>query len=220
MSLKKARDHALTVALGLLIYLGYLVVRSEFDQKPIDEPLQAEAIMARKIQAFWPRMTSTRNVIASNAEAPILIEFGAYDCAYCRLIHTLLMELVDAGEAQLIYVHVPLSGGEVFRDADRASSCSAEQGVFRDFHHLLMTDGDWRVAPEWATIAARAGVPDIPELIRCIESEEVDLRLTAEKTLADDMQIFGTPAFITSTRFFYGDASRVQLLDALKAPAR
>lgn len=151
-----------------------------------------------------------------------LIEFGDYECPFCRRSHPALQNLIAANPGLTVgYRHYPLNDIHPVADAAaRAAICTEFQGRFPEIHSLLLTTTDWADAKDWARLAERVGISDLAEFRRCLTSEAVVQRLEEDRALAEALGVTGTPTFFYRYGSRRGYLDEVQLTELLESTRR
>jgi protein-disulfide isomerase len=153
----------------------------------------------------------------SKTAAIVLVEYGDYQCPYCRAAHESVKDLQRRLGSQLCYVfrHFPLTGKHPYAElAAEAAEAAAEQGKFWLMHEAL-----FELQPKFG--------PDlIPQL-----AERLDMSVDA---LADDMKtgrfqgrveriaaggthigVEETPTFFINGERHEGDSDELSLVSAI-----
>jgi len=131
------------------------------------------------------------------ADAPVvLVQFGDYECPYCREAAPAMAALVARHPDRLRYVwrHLPLD--EFHPDARRAAQAAeaaAAQGAFWPMHERLLAADE--LDDESLTEAARSAGLNVPRFLSDLESAAVDVRVDADVRSAQDSGADGTPTF-------------------------
>ncbi len=66
-------------------------------------------------------------------------------------------------------------------------------------NHLLMSTRDWMDDSDWLRLARNAGIPDLEQFEECLISSSTEQELAQHISLARDIGISGTPAFVSSS---------------------
>lgn len=140
-------------------------------------------------------------------DAPVtLVEYGDYECPYCRQAEPIVREVRARMGRQMRFVfrQFPLSQHPHARDAAEASEGAAAQGHFWPMHAELLADPVALEPDDLLEHARQAGVEDLDrlrgELAEHANAEQVDLDV--ESGLASGVP--GTPAFFINGRRYDG----------------
>jgi protein-disulfide isomerase len=96
-----------------------------------------------------PRLTvpvSERDHVLGPATAPVtLVEYGDYECPFCRAAHASVEQVrqVMGNDLRFVFRHFPLSQihPHAYQAAEAAEAAGA-QGRFWEMHHLLFANQD------------------------------------------------------------------------------
>ena len=159
-------------------------------------------------------IATRRDEIYSDPEAPVggnpkgdvtIVEFFDYNCPYCRKVASVLDELMQTdANIRIVYKEFPILGpNSTF--AARAALATRNQGKYLEFHKAVMLGR--RVADKVTVMEfARMAGLDIDRLKADMENPAVDAILRRNLSLAEALQISGTPAFIIADDLYAGAA--------------
>ncbi len=147
-----------------------------------------------------------------NADSPIagnpngsetLVEFFDYSCHYCKQIHPDLQTLIKQdSNLKVIFKDFPILGpGSLL--AAKAALAAKEQGKYLPMHDALL---DYKGALDddaIKQIAQTAGV-DYAKLKVDMDKPEIAKQLQANASLADTLNIHGTPTMIVNKKLVDG----------------
>ncbi|WP_239161106.1 DsbA family protein [Virgisporangium ochraceum] len=143
------------------------------------------------------------------------MQFGDYQCPYCRQATAVLDELIGRHGHRLRYVwrHLPLDEIHPYaRRAAHAAEAAARQGAFWAMHQRLLAaddlDGDALVA-----MAAAAGL-DTGRFVADLDSPAVADRVDADLRSARNSGADGTPTFFLDGHRI--DGSLVDIIAAVE----
>lgn len=124
-----------------------------------------------------------------------VVEFFDYRCGYCKRAAPALTELQqrDPG-VRVVYKDFPILG-EASEFAARAALAANLQGKHRAFHEALLATKDELSKEQLFHIAQNAGL-DVTRLSQDLTRPEWDTIIARTRTLAKNLGISGTPAFI------------------------
>ena len=129
--------------------------------------------------------------------APIqIIEFGDYNCGYCRKFHTeSLQTLLDAypGQIQFVYRDFPILG-QTSLDASVAANCAGEQGMYWEYHEQLYSGQLALGAEAFATYAEALNL-DPGQFSECVNGETQTEEIIADAEFVASLGARGTPVF-------------------------
>lgn len=147
----------------------------------------------------------------------VLVEYGDYQCPYCRAAHAAVKDLQHRLGTQLcfVYRHFPLTGKHPFAQlAAEASEAAAEQGKFWEMHEVL-----FKLQPKFG--------PDlIPELAErldmSVEALGADMKSRRFQGRVERIAASGTHIGVEETPTFFingerheGDSDEISLVSAI-----
>lgn len=147
-----------------------------------------------------------------------IVEFFDYRCGYCRGVAPDLMDAVEAdGNVRLVLKEFPILGPESLFAA-RAAVAAAKQGAYATFHRRLMMDVNEVTQDSVMALAKDMGL-DVEQLRADMNASGIDEALRASYSLAEALEISGTPAFVVGDTLVPGALQRDRL-EKLIAEAR
>jgi protein-disulfide isomerase len=136
----------------------------------------------------------------------VVIEFFDYRCAPCKAVHPKLQSaLKDHPNVRVEMRHLPIlsPGSERAARFALAAKKLHSSDQYRVVHEALWTlDGPLR-EPIFKEIAEAQGL-DWPRLKMEMQSDSVSARIDRNRNIAIDLEILGTPAFVTPTSVRFG----------------
>jgi Na+:H+ antiporter, NhaA family len=163
------------------------------------------------------RVDETIDHIVGPPKAGItLVEYGSYDCSYCRAANDQIAELRTRLGDRLRYVfrHRPLPDSDLARRAAVLAEQAAQQGRFWDAHLALMTRSDALTEDDLRSVARDLGLelrPDASSEVVERARERVDAHIA-------DARMSGvtvTPTFFINGRHYDGVWEDGSFADAL-----
>ena len=147
-----------------------------------------------------------------------VVEFLDYRCGYCRRSHPVVQELLETDpNVKLVVKEFPILGPESMFASRLAIAVLQLAGpdAYKRVHDLLISyqgSYDFAVVDEAAEIAGLdAGI--IQEAMAGNSTAKV---IESNYSLASDLQIRGTPAFIIGGQLAYGYLSLAEMRDRIK----
>jgi len=159
-----------------------------------------QALVARREQL----LNDPANPVLGNPGGDVtLVEFFDYRCPYCKQMQEPLNELLRS-DPRLRFVHIqfPILGPDSVLAA-RAALASRPQNRYPQFHDALMSARGNLDEAAVMRIATSVGL-DVQRLRRDMTSPAVQAQITAALSLAQELGINGTPAFIIGDRLIAG----------------
>ncbi|MDG1389245.1 MAG: thioredoxin domain-containing protein [Halioglobus sp.] len=167
------------------------------------------------LKAYTDLLQSPLTPSSGGKDAGItVIEFYDYQCAPCRASYPELQQ-VRATEpgVRYLYGQLPIYGSHSIMAA-RAAVAAHRQGIFKEFHHALMTtDSGLDMKVIFAT-AEKAGL-DVEKLQADMRDPLVHQYLEEIRALAEALDITGTPSFIIGDAKLSGGVTAGDLMSEL-----
>ncbi len=208
-------DRAVTVVLSIAaIGIASSLVKREFFP---DVSAVSQAVPRLTEVEDWDILRESKSIIGP-ASAPIqIVEFGDYECPYCKRFHDAFERAVDEfGESiALTFIHYPLAMHKHARPAAVAAECANQQGRFAEFSKELFRVQDSIGLKAWSEFAVAVGA-DSETLELCMESE------SAARLVADNVELgerFGvqyTPTVMINGWAFTVPSTQPELLEVVK----
>lgn len=190
----------LAIGLGAVATIGF----AAFGPNGPGRAYVSSWIQRRAIESRWTWLTATGGRLGSQSDsAIILVEFGDYQCPWCREAQSAVDSLLrEYPNVALVYHPFPLLFHPQARPAALASICAAEQGYFEAMHRFLYTDTSWEKAgsPAWDRIAAKIGVSDTASFSACMRHQH-PAELDTSVAVGRELGVVGTPTFLSKDGF-------------------
>jgi protein-disulfide isomerase len=165
----------------------------------------SQALQAKQQQEMQQQATSfienakellNENVTVAGSKAPnvTIVEFFDYQCGHCQKMHPVMQELLKKNQnVKVVYREFPIFGKTSVL-ASQAAIAAGLQGKYEQMQQLLFTEKkiDDKVIME---LAKKAGL-DMTKFQADLKSKTVTDNLSANRQLAENMKLFGTPVFI------------------------
>jgi len=204
------------------------IVRDYLKQHPevIVEALKAYQAQqdAKKADALRATIASLKSELLSDPATPVggnpagdvaVVEFFDYRCPYCKAMAPDLAKALAAdGKVRLVYKEFPiLSPTSVV--AAKAALAARYQDKYVLFHDRLMgVQGTLDESQIYST-AADAGL-NVARLKADMERPEITEAIARNYSLADKLDIQGTPAFVIGDQLLDGVSTADELAAAIK----
>ncbi len=141
-----------------------------------------------------------------NADAAItLVEFGDYQCPYCRRAHPTVERVLNQYGDQIRYVFMdyPLPNHDRAMPAAEAAHCAGEQDKYWEYaDHLMVMAGDLN-DNDLRGRAEKIGL-DVAEFMSCFTSGRYTDRIAAAMQTGLDSGVDRTPTFFINGRILTG----------------
>lgn len=133
-------------------------------------------------------------VLGNTSGNVTVVEFFDYRCGFCKRSIEAVRTALTRANVRLRMLEYPILG-EGSALAARAALAAARQGAYRRLHFALMEhEGEYDEASIRA-IATNLGL-DVEQLVMDASLPEVQAKLDANRALAADLGVTGTPAFL------------------------
>ena len=205
--------------IGLVAVLVIVVFLPESPLRTRFAAWRAQTRLSVLVDEHWQALAATSaRMDTTAASAAMIIEFGDYECPFCRDSHAHLEAVMESHpEVTIGFRHYPLTA--IHPKAEAAASaaiCAEEQGRFPQLHSLLYESAEWRDTGDWRALAERAGVSDLAAYERCLGSEAAEQRLEEDMRLGDVLGVTSTPTFFYRSGAHVGFANEEQLRELVE----
>ena len=178
------------------------------------------ARIGESVQLDPPVDPARDHVRGAGTPAVTLVEYGEYECRYCREADEVLERIAaDRDDLQLVFRHFPQSSIHPGAfDAAVAVEAAARQDRYVELHRALSRSKK-TLSPELVrSLAGKAGLD-----LERFDDDRVDpeLRARVEEDLASGLRsgVNGTPTFFVNGVRYDGDFERDELVAAIDAAA-
>lgn len=161
---------------------------------------------------------SSDHQIGRRDAAVTLIEYGDYQCPFCKAASPIVEALRKTFKDDLLfaYRHFPLTQiHEWARIAAQTAEAAGRQGKFWDMHRLLFKHEGPFTENELLRYAKMLDL-DVKRLVDDIEDESVSLKIKRDFMSGVKLGISGTPGFIINGEVFAGDWMHGDLESAIE----
>lgn len=133
--------------------------------------------------------------IAGNPNGKVtVVEFFDYQCPHCVDMAPVIEGIIKSNpNLRIVFKEFPIRG-PMSEFAARAALAANKQGKYFAFQHALLLANQPLNQDLIFTIAGNVGL-DVNQLKKDIRSPSIDAQLKATYKLAQDLKLFGTPAF-------------------------
>ena len=141
-------------------------------------------------------------------DAPVtLVEFGDFQCPFCRRMSTTLLQLRQkyGDRLRIVWKDFPLASHPHALPAAQAARCAAEQGRFWEYHDRLFVVRTFDV-PALKRYAADLGL-DEPRFAECVDSSKYAERVLRGRAEARALSLTSTPTTFVNGRLVKGARS-------------
>lgn len=149
------------------------------------------------------------NPAKGNAVAPItIVEFGDYQCPYCRRAHSTVQRVLNeyGDKIRFVFMDYPLTNHDRATPAAEAAYCAGEQDKYWEYaEHLMVMAGDLN-DNDLRGRAEQIGL-DVGEFMSCFTSGRYTDRIAAGLKIGLDSGVDRTPTFFINGRILAGAKS-------------
>jgi protein-disulfide isomerase len=174
---------------------------------------QTDAISGNKDLLF----SSSREVILGNPKGDVtLVEFFDYNCAYCKRAHADMKRLIaDDPNLRVVLKEFPILGdGSVQAAQIAVAVLLTAPEKYSDFHDQLITEKGPVDGAKALAIAEGLGID--PAVLKAkANTDEVKANITEVRSLADKLNLTGTPSYVTAASVIVGAVGYDGLKDAV-----
>lgn len=197
--------------------LGFVAFRV-LELLPADLLRRTERLAPPPPAEFVPPVDADEDHIRGSIDAPLtLLEYGDYECPYCRQAEPAVLDLLERWDGRLRHVwrHLPLT--DVHPNAAlaaEAAEAAHAQGRFWEMHDLLLTRDQPPDARALVAYARELGL-DIDRFREDLLTGRHAGRVARDVEGADIANVYATPTFFINERRFDGPFDRASFERAL-----
>lgn len=152
--------------------------------------------------------------VLGNPEGTVtLVEFSDYACGFCRTSLADVEALIAANDDLKVVIREYPILSEQSAVAARMALAAADQGRFAAFHKAMYAQE--RPTNEAVEAAARDAGLDLERAMADIRGGRYEAELMRNHSLAGDLGVDGTPAWVVGNRTIAGAVGKEQLADAI-----
>jgi protein-disulfide isomerase len=187
--------------------------RSEATPAPSPTPHVAGVVAAAAVPVEAAVQVEATDPVLGTPESPVtIIEFGDFQCPFCREFHqTTLPKLretyIDTGQVRFVFKDFPLS--QIHPEAHVAAvaaRCAAAQGKFWEYGDVLFVHQDALTEGHLATYAGEVGL-DAETFSACLADANVQTLVAAAARAAIAAGVTATPSFVIDGNLYEGALS-------------
>ena len=146
-----------------------------------------------------------------------LVEYGSYDCPYCRAVNEHIVKIRHEFGDRLRYVfrHFPLPGSDIALRAARLAEHTDDNERFWDAHVTLMTRSHTLADDDLAQVAHALDVPCSDPQRAAAADIRADTRVDEDIASARASRVAVTPTFFINGRRYDGPWDESSFTDAM-----
>lgn len=152
-----------------------------------------------------------------------IVEFFDYQCGHCVAMAPVISAIIHANpNVRVVFKEYPIRG-PMSEFASQAALAANKQGKYYPFSHALLS-AHQPLTEELVFAIAQAMKLNIKQLKKDMQSNLVIAQLNANRKLADDLQLSGTPAFFigktnskdsNAVRYILGEMTQNEMQEAI-----
>ncbi|MEK6982842.1 MAG: thioredoxin domain-containing protein [Candidatus Micrarchaeota archaeon] len=210
-----SKNFLIVLSIAVLLAFGiFLFLQAPSNKTPINTTIKSDTSnlsqpTSSSLPYLNPRayITSSDPVIGNTSSKLTIIEFGDFQCPYCKTFYIEQLPLIkinylDTNLASFIYLNSPFpSLHDKSVDASLAGFCAKEQNNFYQMHNLLFEKQDaWnRTHKELFNNMLLSYSKELnlnqSQFVSCLESKKYASELDAEINASMSLGVSGTPTF-------------------------
>lgn len=141
-----------------------------------------------------PLFQQNMDPMTGNKDAKVTVtEFFDYQCGHCIEMAPVIESIKTNPSIRIVFKEFPIRG-PISEYAARAALAANMQGKYYELHHAMLTTKAPLTQDGILAMAKDAGL-DVEKLKTDMNSKSVDEQLKNNMKLAQDLKLFGTPAF-------------------------
>ena len=142
-----------------------------------------------------PLFNQANDPVAGNVNGKItVVEFFDYQCPHCIDMAPVIAEIIkNNADVRIVFKEFPIRG-PMSEVAARAALAANIQGKYYEFSHNLLVVNKPLSEEVILDVAKKSGL-DVDKLQKDMKGDVVNKQLADNMKLAQDLKLFGTPAF-------------------------
>ena len=220
---KIKRIHAPSIGIGAGIAISCLVLGiflanfTDVENSPVFEEIPSADIIQNPKKLSFSLLLNNGSPFLGSVDAPLtLIEFGDYQCSFCKrhsdqANHLIIKNYVETGKVKIMFKDL-IVVGEDSVSAAHAAHCAKDQEMFWAYHFTLYNnwngEGTGWITNNNLNIFAEDLELDMNEFSECMSDNRWDDLILASQKDGEALGIGGTPAF-----FLIGPSDHVTKID-------
>lgn len=142
-----------------------------------------------------PLFHQTANPVAGNPNGKVtVVEFFDYQCQHCADMAPIVAALIKANpDVRFVFKEFPIRG-PASELAAKAALAANKQGKYLDFSHALLIKKE-PITQELIDQTAKSVGLNVDQLKKDMNDKSIEQEIKENTTLAQNLKLFGTPAF-------------------------
>lgn len=149
--------------------------------------------------------------------AVVVVEFGDYECPFCRRFDEAVHKLLRAypQDVAFVYRHYPLAYHAHAYQAARWAECAGAQSRFSEAHRLLFAWEDLETL-DVNVLAGQLALPDSASFVRCALDASPVARIETDRAAGEKLGVRATPTVLVNDLRLAGTPDSARLFDAVR----
>ncbi|MEJ8573551.1 Na+/H+ antiporter NhaA [Microbaculum marinum] len=146
-----------------------------------------------------------------------LVEYGSYDCPYCRAANAQIARTRDelGDRVRYVFRHRPITGSDIAVRAAELAESAPDEETFWSAHIKLMTRSQTLTDDDLAAVAADLKIASLEEDDASQIAQRARDRVEADRRSAKASGVMFTPTFFINGRRYDGAWDEASLSDAM-----
>jgi len=185
-----------------------------------DTDAQIAEGVANRRRSAWPARSSEIDLFEAHCQGPAsakvtLVEFGDYQCPFCRTAEAYVERIVAARADKLrfCFKSFPVRSHDRAVQAAVAALAAAQQGNFWEMHRALFAAADLS-DQGLASVAQSVGL-DAARFQTALADAALLEEVEADKVEGQELGVDHTPTFFVNGKKYYGTMNEAELSDRL-----
>ncbi|MFP4313101.1 MAG: DsbA family protein [Alphaproteobacteria bacterium] len=203
------------------IFKNYLMENPEIITEAMTElrmkqEREAQEMAKTKIEEYKDDFRSDRFPYAGDKDGEVMVvEFYDYNCGYCkRALPDIQAVLEQEDNVRVVFIDMPILGPSSL-SASQWALAAKNQGKYFEYHVALMEHKGAKNEETLTNIAENLGL-DVEQMKKDAASQAVQDQINENVTIAREMGVQGTPAFIVGDQLFRGYIGEDALLQSVQ----
>lgn len=186
------------VVINITLAICAVAIAAAFVTRAVGSSRSELALDPPSRVAEWPMLANGGHLIGSSTAALQIVEFGDFECPFCRVFHENVETLIDENpdDVSLRYYHYPLRIHRFAEAAAWASECAADHDRFPTMARALFANQASIGLKPWNDYALEAGITDTGSFSDCMESDTIAQRVERHRQLGIALSVTATPTVI------------------------
>lgn len=212
MNRQELTDTISTAALAALAACAVVITATVARREFFSPSATAKALPV--YQKDWRKFLEPGTILESTSAADIIVlEFGDYQCQYCKAFEDMYTAFRAGGATDIarVYRHLPLEQihGKAL-DAAIAQECASRSGHSREYHAALYAMQETLSVVDFTRVAQDIGIKDTAAFVRCLAGPDARRRVEADVSAASRLSIRSTPTLFVNGHRIDGAPTRAQ----------